>query len=93
VLHAGVVVIAAAPVAPVVLTVKLSRAAAALKLHATMLEGHALSFRVGKCKPVGSTMVCSFSMRMHGTATCRGLVQLRVYRGDLQGRYVRVVCA
>lgn len=80
-----------------VLTARTGRVAVAAKLDATKAQacldygtpiGCVVRYRVGKCKPVGKTVVCGFRMRMRSGVTCHGRVQVRVYNGDFEGRYL-----
>lgn len=75
------------PVEPA-LTVSLGRRAIRAKLSATQAEASALSYSISRCHHVGSTVVCSFSMRMRFGITCSGRVQVRAYSGGIEGRYV-----
>jgi hypothetical protein len=80
---------APAPAAPVVLTLRVGRKVAIAKLSATRVEASALSFNITRCHRAGSTVVCSFSMRMRLGVTCTGRVQIRAAAtGGYEGRYV-----
>lgn len=86
------------PIILSVLTRRTGKAAVYSKLHATKIEacgdyGQPLKscvvhYRVGKCHPVGKTIVCSFRMQMRSGVTCRGRVQVRKNAAVTEGRYL-----